>query len=48
MLLVVHHPSKARVLRGCLTRADALVAWPATETQVADRLVENMSRDKPR
>ncbi|MBK8979697.1 MAG: hypothetical protein IPM29_27675 [Planctomycetes bacterium] len=48
VLLVVHHPSKVRVLRGCLTRADALVGWPATETQVADRLVEIMSREPPR
>lgn len=38
VLLLIHHPSRNRVLRGCLARADALLGWPADEAMLTQRL----------
>lgn len=38
VLLLLHHPSKARVLRACLAHADEILGWPAEDVRVVERL----------
>lgn len=36
--LLIHEPSRARVIRGLLTKADLVLAWPCKETQLSAKL----------
>ena len=38
VILLVHHPSKARVLRGLIARADVILGWPLDEPVLCERL----------
>jgi chemotaxis protein CheY-P-specific phosphatase CheC/CheY-like chemotaxis protein len=38
VVLLVHMPSRSRVLQGFMARADAILAWPLTEPELSDRL----------
>ena len=38
VVLLIHMPSRSRVLRGFMSRANAILAWPATETDLSARL----------
>jgi len=38
VVLLLHAPSRRRVVQGCLAKADAIVAWPCTEPQLSEKI----------
>jgi chemotaxis protein CheY-P-specific phosphatase CheC len=38
VILLLHAPSRRRVVQGCLAKADTIVAWPCTEPQLSEKL----------
>ncbi len=38
VLLLLHHPSRARVLQGFMVKADAILGWPTGEPQLSQKL----------
>jgi len=44
VVLLLHAPSRKRVVQGCLAKADAIVAWPCTEPQLSEKLHELLER----
>ena len=39
-ILIIHHPSKPRVLQGLAANADAILGWPLLEPDLSDRLAK--------
>jgi CheY-like chemotaxis protein len=38
VVLLIHHPSRARMLEGFLAKADAIMSWPITEAELSHKL----------
>ncbi|MHC4516298.1 MAG: hypothetical protein ACYTGW_13970 [Planctomycetota bacterium] len=38
VVILLHAPSRRRVVQGCLAKADAIVAWPCAEPQLSEKL----------
>jgi len=38
VVLLLHAPSRRRVVQGCLAKADCIVAWPCTEPQLSEKI----------
>lgn len=51
VVLLVHEPSRSRVVKGFMTQADVIVAWPSTEKQLSEKvgalLGDVSDEDKP-
>jgi len=45
VVVLIHHPSKKRVLQGFMTKADIILGWPITEPVLSDKL--NQLLDPP-
>lgn len=44
VVLLIHEPSRARVIQGCMTMADTVVAWPSMEPQLFEKLAAAMAK----
>ncbi|MEE9125961.1 MAG: hypothetical protein V3U11_02370, partial [Planctomycetota bacterium] len=46
VVLLLHSPSRRRVVQGCMAKADTIVAWPCTEPQLSAKLDALLNQDK--